>query len=657
MTPGYLWDTNPIPVSSTGPEPDMTSPNPKRRGVSSFYFSLGFLLCLLTALGLFFVPRSWNSIWMDREFSCWVAPVANRISPASKLYADGLHMPMPPLPYVAMHLLGGGKADWIMESGANFIFQAATLLVLFAAFYRFMGLDVACASILVTIPFFFSLPKAIVYDSMTQFFTACAGSLAVVLLMRMRSQGVGSTGLPGGLRLLSLGVGAITGVVFLCKQSTAAGLVLGLVLAVATFPSNRSFRERFSFLTLIGCSTVATIGLLSFCLSPWINVGGFYYDVLIIGSEPKGGGIRLFYYLCLFVMTIGATVFCVIAPVLLSYVGYRPFREWLRKHHGQLDLQPRPAPTFHVMAMLGSVVGLGTVFVLARQGSVLSSYLWFPEKISDVVALTAGCIAILFMVWASGSKFKSSIAHYPGTAFVAIFLPAALFHNLSANYLRWHYDNNPLIAACFAVFFWLLFSILKLHLQGYWHMSIARAAVFFLIGALCMPMFDQFRDASLCTEPWPEITYLAGVSMRPGAEGIRQIVQFAESATARDDQILVLPDDPNFRAFFDRPAPHLSCAVIFPDQYWDRYVDSDYARLKANPPRMIIIGPRIYWRPFFWIFHKNQGAERLIDKVVDDLLPQRYTLVHRQEIFYRSKIDYLDAYLRRDDIPPGASSN
>ena len=112
--------------------------------------------------------------------------------------------------------------------------------------------------------------------------------------------------------------------------------------------------------------------------------------------------------------------------------------------------------------------------------------------------------------------------------------------------------------------------------------------------------------------------------------------------------MLLLPDDPNVEAWFDRERPALSSAIIFADQYWDRYVDRDFAAIAANPPKLIIIGPRNYWRFFSSAWHKDDGIIRLVDLVESKLLPEKYDLGLRQRIAYRDGEDFMDLYVRRD---------
>jgi hypothetical protein len=114
------------------------------------------------------------------------------------------------------------------------------------------------------------------------------------------------------------------------------------------------------------------------------------------------------------------------------------------------------------------------------------------------------------------------------------------------------------------------------------------------------------------------------------------------------ERVLLLPNDPGVEAWFDRPRPDLSSAMIFVDQYWDRYVDDDFARLEKSPPKVIIIGPRGWWRYYGQHWQQHRGTERLIDLVQDRLLPRRYKLHQAQEITFRGGRDFMDIYERVD---------
>ena len=197
--------------------------------------------------------------------------------------------------------------------------------------------------------------------------------------------------------------------------------------------------------------------------------------------------------------------------------------------------------------------------------------------------------------------------------------------SLSGATLRWTYDNNPLIAFAFACLvagaLWLAALVGRRHSRrrgGY-----AAVAVGLLSALSWASLADQIWVARDATESWPEIEHLNGAKLRPEAGGMRVLVGDVREFAAPDETVLLLPEDPNVQAWFERPRPHLTSAMIFPDQYWDRYVDEDFRRLAADPPKVVVIGPR-GWREFSRLIHQGEGAERLIDRVRHELLARRY---------------------------------
>ncbi|MBI3782444.1 MAG: hypothetical protein HY270_03485 [Deltaproteobacteria bacterium] len=116
-----------------------------------------------------------------------------------------------------------------------------------------------------------------------------------------------------------------------------------------------------------------------------------------------------------------------------------------------------------------------------------------------------------------------------------------------------------------------------------------------------------------------------------------------------NDQVLLLPADPNVESWLARPRPALAGAIIFVDQYWDRYVDVDFARLVTAPPKVIVIGPRFIGRFFQLGWHGQTGAARLMARVEKELLPTHYRLAAQQKIKVNIREDFMDIYVRIDD--------
>src|SRR5262245_5172631 len=108
-------------------QPDREHPGVKMR-VACGVVEWTLLLVAIAVVGFMVVPAHWTSIWMDREFTGWVAPIANRMHQGLKLYGADGHIPMPPLPFVLLEAVCGGQATWMSESLANFFFQSLMLL-------------------------------------------------------------------------------------------------------------------------------------------------------------------------------------------------------------------------------------------------------------------------------------------------------------------------------------------------------------------------------------------------------------------------------------------------------------------------------------------------------------------------------------------------
>ena len=136
-------------------------------------------------------------------------------------------------------------------------------------------------------------------------------------------------------------------------------------------------------------------------------------------------------------------------------------------------------------------------------------------------------------------------------------------------------------------------------------------------------------------------------------DGIRQLVagvrRFAFDADR--DEVLLLPNDPNVEAWFVPPDPNLRRQFVFSDQYWDRYLDRDFALLSKTPPKVIVIGPRNFWRAFQQNWNMHRGCERLVDLVRDKLLPDRYLLQSARQINFLGHDDFMDVYVRNDGRP------
>ena len=606
------------------------------------------------------VPLDWGSIWGEHEFSSWVAPVANRLAGGQRLYADGAHTALPPLPFVLVYVLSRGHATWYLESLLHHLFQALTIVTMFLGLSRHVPAPAPFLAAFGTIPIFFYSGKKILYDPLTQFFVAVQ-SVVLVTYVTAAVQAGADRSEVGGSTFTSLPrrrapvvvMGVVTALCLLSKQNTGVGLILGSVVALIAFPVTASLSTRLP--RAVAYILATSCALVGFCalLSPFMSVRGFVDDVLLTGAQVKGG-----------------------TAVLLA--GLRGF--WLE--------------TFHMVAswrgLVASALVAGLVLSESRTGSPGASGPYRSSRPQRLALSLAGLGAAAFVLWQWGDgnvrlrgdpvagppeplvvalslaillvlrrivagRRRRAAAHDRSVsalaAFTCVTFPPALFHSLSVTSFRWTYDNNPLIVVALAALFLVVVRVAdRLAARGRIASVAATvtagALVFTLPQALWPIVTPMLGERTRCTREWPEIAYLAGVRLSDNAGALRRLVGTVRRLAGPDDRVLLLPNDPNVEAWFDRPRPHLNAAIVYADQYWDRYVDDDVARLIADPPAVIVIAPRsVYEGGAFW----NRGTGRLTQRVVDELLPGRYVRYQRQPILFDRRPELLDVYTRRID--------
>jgi hypothetical protein len=623
------------------------------------------LIVLIAVFGLFEVPSHWTSIWMDREFTGWVAPIANRLSQGLRLYADGGHIPMPPLPFVLLHWISHGRAIWLTESLCNFVFQALTLLVTYFALRPLLRRPLPFLATLAAMPIFFSLPKTIAYDSIAQFHVAVLGALIVwhsrtpalpaelLAELKLHPPGIWSIIFSPALILMGL----VTASCLLSKQSTGTGAFLGTMCALACF-SSRSRMARLGHASAFIGWTAFMFALLALALSPWIDVPGLIRDVFLTGSEPKGGSLRLVRSLCVYSLEIGQHAL-VAAITILAALGVARLPLNVGGEDAGAESEPkRSLVLIYLAALLAPIVVL-CLSPLAKEdnrliygmGTVAIQMLWTGLMVG---LLLVGRV-LLSMRLSSPKASEASLGDQPTrlAGLGTLLFLSAIFHSLSTPRFRWIYDNNPLIVFAAAVFFAVVLDYLNLAVP-----TTSRRNRWIFVGvvfaAFLFPWASsgvQLGACNRCTQSWPEVGYLDGARLAETSKGMRKLVALVRklAPNAGTDATLLLPNDPNVEAWFERPRPQLSSPIIFADQYWDRYVDGDVAALHEQLPRVIVVGPTKYWRNFHRIWQRNCGAERLIDAVRKEILPEHYALQQRMRIRFQGRWDYMDVYVRRKE--------
>ncbi len=604
---------------------------------------VGGLLLLVIFLGTVLIPSHWTSLWMDREFTGWVAPIANRLGEGLILYGEHGHLPMPPLPFVLLHLLTQGEATWLSESLCNFVFLALTLGMLYAGFSLFMRPPLPFLTTVATAALFFSLPKTILYDAMAQ----CGATLSALLaLWFLRMPAPTRWGRTVQITLLGLS----TALTLLCKQSTGMGVVVGVTLALL-FTAETRLKGGVSLLAY-ATATLAFMALLLALLTPWLDWQGFIRDVLLTGAEPKGGARQLAQNLVLYGIDFSQHLFLVGTILLLG--------AWIfRVQLNDVEEVENPAPSQDEASWRDLVMAGLTVAV------VLLGIRWFPGFAKHIPALLKTGHELLWLGLLAGLLLALR-ACFPRTLsvvrrfsqgdtlglLVLITFCTAVFHSLSVSTFRWSYDSNPLIAGVFATLYFLLFEARSPNRRAGRLVQFAGCIVLQLLA--WSHFAEQWVACHRCTEAWEEVAYLHGARLPASAQGMRDLVHQlrALAPNPQVDRVLLLPSDPNVESWFARQRPALSSPILFADQYWDQRVEVDLEALRRQPPRVIVIGPRQYWRSFQRHWNKNYGTERLIDAVQRELLPRQYEHRLGQPILHRGGTDFMDVYVRKETLPP-----
>jgi hypothetical protein len=615
-----------------------------RRLAVSELAALVFLTALLT---FYFLPANWTSIWMDPDFAGWVGPLANRLARGQLLYADGAHLPLPPLAHVLMRVLFHGRAVWRDENLLFLLFRAAELLVLYLAFARALPRPWPFLAAAATIPYLYAPAKMVLCDAAAQFFAAAACAACLWRFSPPTPEiGPPAPRWPTRAPLLPA---ALVAAAFAAKQNTGAGAALGVAAFFLLWPFAEPFATRLQRTAIFAATAAGAFAALLLAFSPFISVAGFFRDVVWHGSEPKGGPALL---MCRLGGFLWETAKC-LTPVALGMALALGTRRAAGPEPPSADGAPADDSPRRWLFFAAGAAGPLAFLVWQRVGQeppaaarhVLATANWLFTYAAFAVATAAAAL-----LWHPEARRRPALA-FVGLACV-LTLPAALLHNLSVAYFHWDLDDNPFIAVA------LLAGFLPLGLSAAGgprtrRLGAAVAAALILLAqtACWFHLDDTWKLAARCTEAWPEIAHLAGARQRPEAEGLRVLTAAVRVAALNpDDEALLLPDDPNVAAWFERPRPPLTSAIVFADQYWDRFVDEDFRRLAARPPKVIVIGPRNGWRAFGGHWHANWGVERLIDRVALELLPARYQPAGAVKILFITGAppDFMDLWVRQD---------
>jgi hypothetical protein len=427
---------------------------------------IGFavLLLILAAFGWFLIPAHVTSLWMDWEFTDWVSPIANRLHNGARLYTYGLHLPMPPLPYVLVRVLFPGGATWIDENFLDYSFRTATILLLYWLLSRRVGVWLAFAACLATTPVFLSFGKTMLYDSLAQFLVVATGGFCAILVESQRA--ISSSNRKASINGYAILPGISLGLLLLAKQSTGVGALLGIGLTLLLLPAEGSFRQRCLNACLVFLAVAACVCLVSLVFNRFWNFPGMIHDVFLTGTEPKGGPRRMLNNLAryaFYIAKIMAGVGAVFGIACFVQKKFRPRDQWaflksilnLSVADPQNDGTAQPGLMF--ATGVAGVASALVIFFVPPQGRTARLLDAIPGSLVQIWLLNLGLAACLtlaatVLILACLGRHDSLRTH-PLAAFVLVFFGAAVFHSLSVASFRWTADNNPLIGVALVFLF------------------------------------------------------------------------------------------------------------------------------------------------------------------------------------------------------------
>jgi hypothetical protein len=697
--------------------PDPRAAPPPRAPAALVWLELVAIAACAALFAYYYVPTHRTTIWFNPEITGWVVPIANRMEATVRLYSDGLHIPMPPLPFVILRYLPGDDLPYLAESFANFLAQTGSLLLLYASLRRRVGRSIAFYATLASFPLYFLMTKSLLYDSLAQLHVSAMAVLAVAIAIPHGARGARAAagrnaGAPVG-KLLLLSAASIG--CLLSKQNTAIGAIAGAVALLLFFPQERSPRNRIRNAAVYFALSLVCLAMAGLAIAPVVDLRGMIVDVFLTGSEPKGGTAALLAKLAVYVGMLLVGAGCALAGAWLSSAAERRLRRgralfvsllaacvslWIALHAGRPDLLDSAAgwataldilavslaggwllarlrergdapadpaasaasedPKWTGAAIAGALLGLVGILVVpvdlllapGIDGAIAQRNL-LVDPILDVV-LVAGLAFLLVLV----ARGRRSLSEHPPSllilaAYFAVLLPAAVFQNLSGTDLaRWSKHANPLITAVVVLGAWTL-----VHRAGAGLRSsraparawiVAAALLLFQAAAwtLLNEAYSRLRHIDVV---WDDVRFLRGAKMPRSGEEMHQLVRRVRTlAPDPNDTVLLLPNDPNVEAWFERPRPRLTSALVFTDQYWDRYVDEDFRRISEDPPKVIVIGPHRYWAIYTQGWHPGWGAFRLVQRVQTELLPKSYQKPEEIEIDYWGMRVAMHLYTRID---------
>lgn len=594
-----------------------------------------------------YVPRLFNNMWSDAEFSGWVAALAHRVHLGERMYEDVI-LPIPPgsIWLLAQIEAFTGRPLMLTEAWACAICHLGLALAAYAIAVPFAGRKLGILVAATTLAFVIQLPKELVYDHTAQL----VSWVSFVFLAR----GLVGWKKPRHLAWL-IGAGVLAGFVCAFKQSTSVGAIgAGIVgIAYLAFVGYRrgeasAVRDGIAALFAFGLASVVGLGLtLGFVAAIGGSVAGFLETVFVDGSALKGGSKVLISRM------LGYTTTAPSLPLPLLFVLGGALLAFRIANRGGGLATPCPSDETRAAPIskraLALVLGLPTL-------AFLGAALLLASRIDPGDALIPGIIvahlarhlptlgvALGLVFLAAGlSPRRGPLSRNDAlAALTTAAIVAAIGHNGSVREARFFYDNNVIVAVGLLCLF---LAIDKARLP--WLRYTA-------YGVLVFSVFGGKMDRYLSARtPAPSDSFWAGMYVSEDGEKILDAARRVRELAGPDETVLVLPEDVSFAALVGRPRPKLCGAILFVDQYPGRCLAEDLREIEVNPPKVIVVypGDEIEWRRMYALWSRRSPAGFFNQAVLRHHLPARYRLDSTYPSYFWGARTTLEIYVRNDTV-------
>lgn len=611
------------------------------------YAVLAAMMASFAVFLWFYVPRLNNFVLSDREFTGWSGPIAERMAQGDRPYIDFV-LPIPP---GSMMVLGfiqrmAGRALLIQElwvAGISHLLMGVLAYAIAVAMTsRKNALFVAAATLVLVV----QTPKEIAYDHTS-------------LLCAWLSLATGTHALFGPSRARRSFLWAISGflatLTLLFKQSTGVGIVAGWCLGIA-YLLGALWRERdrpalddarrgatrfavgavFGFVALWGGLVAARTNLPSFARAVFID-----------GPALKGGSWTLLKQLYGYVVHNDVLRNALVPIALLMALFVRLARQRRTMHIGD---EPANASVLDgrtalaIGASASAVFGIAAALLAAEVRDLNHDFTVTVDTLRLIPGYGFVCAIVFFLahlfkadpLTADPEQRRRGHAY---NTFMLVALFSSLIYDTSFIHFSPFYYNTPEIPLA------LIFLFIALDRA---RLVVATWAVFAIT---LLPFFGVKLNRALSDDIPIRSGYWAGLRVNYRGEQVFRAAKRVQEIAAPNETVLVLPEDVELAGLIHRPRPPVKGAILFVDQYPRRLVDDDLKIIDKNLPKVIVIHPRrrTQWQVLYGTWSQNSAAQRVLEHVLDRVLPKHYRLDSSYPTTYFWDQGLLDVWVHDED--------